>query len=216
MPLSLADYFPAAFPALALAHFVALISPGADFFLIIGHAARHGFKGSVLICLGIALANAVYIALAIIGWSVVRDYPLLFVLVECLGAGYLLWIGYALIRSSRRDGAALATDSQSVRLSLGLQWLTGFCSGILNPKNFIFYMSLMTGILGNQVTRTQQMTCGLWMFLMVLLWDAMIAQVIGHPRVMRCFARQIHLIERGVGAVLMLISVGIFYSLLHP
>jgi threonine/homoserine/homoserine lactone efflux protein len=31
--------FPSAFLALALAHFVALLSPGPDFFLLVGYAA---------------------------------------------------------------------------------------------------------------------------------------------------------------------------------
>lgn len=32
--------FPSAFLALGLAHFVALLSPGPDFFLLVGYAAR--------------------------------------------------------------------------------------------------------------------------------------------------------------------------------
>lgn len=34
--------FPSAFLALALAHFVALLSPGPDFFLLVGYAAATG------------------------------------------------------------------------------------------------------------------------------------------------------------------------------
>lgn len=33
--------FPSAFLALALAHFVALLIPGPDFFLLVGYAARY-------------------------------------------------------------------------------------------------------------------------------------------------------------------------------
>lgn len=210
MTESLSSYLPAAFPALVLAHFVALISPGADFFLIIGHAIRHGFRGSAMICAGIALANAVYIVLAIAGWSVIRDYPQLFTLIEYLGATYLLWIGYALIRSSRQPVSLSGEPVAVASLTWPQQWAAGFCSGILNPKNFIFYMSLMTGILGNQVTRTQQITCGVWMFLAVLGWDLAVAWLIGHPRVNHCFTRRVWLIERGAGLVLMGIGVGIF------
>ncbi|KAE9894833.1 LysE family translocator, partial [Enterobacteriaceae bacterium TzEc051] len=34
-------FFPSAFLALALAHFVALLSPGPDFFLLMGYVARY-------------------------------------------------------------------------------------------------------------------------------------------------------------------------------
>ena len=39
-------FFPSAFLALALAHFVALLSPGPDFFLLMGYAARYRLRGS--------------------------------------------------------------------------------------------------------------------------------------------------------------------------
>lgn len=212
MSALLSEYFPAAFPALALAHFVALLSPGADFFLIVGHAVRRGLRGSAMICVGIAMANALYILLAIAGWSAIRDNQTLFTLIECLGAAWLCWLGYLLIRSSRQP-ATLDAEAAAALTPLR-QWLAGFCSGMLNPKNFIFYMSLMAGILGSEVTTTQQITCGLWMFLMVLVWDLLVAWLIGHPRVKQCFARRIWLIERGAGLVLLGIGVGIVWKVI--
>lgn len=65
----LATLFPSAFPALALSHFVALLSPGPDFFLLVGYAIRYRLRGSVGLCLGIAAGNGLYIILAIIGWG---------------------------------------------------------------------------------------------------------------------------------------------------
>ena len=60
-------FFPSAFLALALAHFVALLSPGPDFFLLVGYAARYRLRGSAGLCVGIAAGNALYIVLVIIG-----------------------------------------------------------------------------------------------------------------------------------------------------
>ena len=90
---TLSTLFPAAFPALALSHFVALLSPGPDFFLLVGYAVRYRIRGSIGLCLGIAAGNALYIVLAIVGWGLLRQAPLLFLLIELLGAGYLLWVG---------------------------------------------------------------------------------------------------------------------------
>ena len=92
--MSVSTLIPAAFPALALAHFLALLSPGPDFFLIIGHAVRHRLRGSLFICLGIALGNALYICLAVSGWSVMRQMPALYRLLELAGAAYLAWLGF--------------------------------------------------------------------------------------------------------------------------
>ena len=97
---TLSTLFPAVFPALALSHFVALLSPGPDFFLLIGYAVRYRIRGSIGLCLGIAAGNALYIVLAIVGWGLLRQAPLLFLLIELLGAGYLLWIGSLLIAAA--------------------------------------------------------------------------------------------------------------------
>ena len=92
-------FFPSAFLALALAHFVALLSPGPDFFLLVGYAARYRLRGSAGLCVGIAAGNALYIVLVIIGWSALRQFTWLFTLIEVCGALYLLWIGSHLVRS---------------------------------------------------------------------------------------------------------------------
>lgn len=215
MLFSLSDFFPPAFWTLVLAHFVALISPGADFFLIVGNTVRHGFKGSLFICVGIALANAFYILLAIIGWSSIKNYPTLFVVIECLGAAYLLWMGFLLIKSSKVSNTPLDVTQVSEPLSAFRQLIVGFLSGILNPKNFIFYASLMASILGNQVSLLQQTVSGLWMFFAVLIFDLWVAYLLGHPKTAQYFMGKIYLIERGSGSILILISMGIFYSLLR-
>ncbi|MBY4678194.1 LysE family translocator [Marinobacterium arenosum] len=201
------NLIPAAFPALALAHLLALLSPGQDFFLIAGHAIRHNLRGSRFICLGVALGNALYIAIAILGWSGIRDNPQIFAAIELAGAGYLLWIGIQLLRSKPQGDVAAFTTTTAP--SAAKQLLLGLNSALLNPKNALFYMSLMAVILGSQVTLPQQLFCGLWMCLAVLGWDLLVAATIGQPRVRALLSRKIHLVERGAGAVLMSFGIGL-------
>ena len=86
---TLSTLFPAAFPALALSHFVALLSPGPDFFLLVGYAVRYRIRGSLGLCLGIAAGNALYIVLAIVGWGLLRQAPLLVFTHRAVGRGLL-------------------------------------------------------------------------------------------------------------------------------
>ena len=90
------------------------------------------------------------------------------------------------------------------------QLLLGFNSALLNPKNALFYMSLMAVILGPDVTLIQQVSCGIWMMLAVLLWDLLVARLIGLSRIREALNQRIHLVERGAGAVLASLGVGIF------
>lgn len=210
--MSYSTFFPVAFPALALAHFFALLSPGQDFFLIVAHAIRHKLKGSQFICLGVALGNALYIGLAIFGWTSIRDNNSLYSLVESVGAIYLLWLGISLLRSKKRE-SKVQSEQRDVP-SAFRQLTLGLNSALLNPKNALFYMSLMTVLLGNDVTLTQQVSCGLWMFLAVLLWDLFIASIIGQPRVQQYLSGYIHLVERAAGSILMFFGIALFVDYL--
>ena len=210
---TLSTLFPAAFPALALSHFVALLSPGPDFFLLVGYAVRYRIRGSIGLCLGIAAGNALYIVLAIVGWGLLRQAPLLFLLIELLGAGYLLWIGSLLIRSRP---ATLAVESiRASRPGFGRQLLLGLGSSLLNPKNALFYLALMTALLGPDVTLLQQATCGVWMVTVVLAWDLALVSLMGLSSVQQKLSRALWLIERTAGVVLMGFGGWVLWRLLE-
>lgn len=199
--------FPSAFPALALAHFVALLSPGPDFFLLAGYAARYRMRGSAGLCVGIAFGNGLYILLAIIGWGILRQLPLLFTVIELLGALYLLWIGSLLVRS--RPQTLTGTDAQSTCPGFGKQLMLGLGSSLLNPKNALFYLALMTALLGPSVTLLQQTMSGIWMTSVVLCWDLLIVMFIGLPQIQRRLSRGILWVERIAGGVLIIFGCAI-------
>ena len=206
---SVCALIPAAFPALALAHFLALLSPGPDFFLILGHAVRHRLRGALFICLGIALGNALYICLAVSGWSVMRQIPALYRIMELAGAAYLAWLGFLLLRASRQSAigaTSLATEAASP-LSPAKQLLTGLGSALLNPKNAVFYLTLMTVILGPAATLPQQAFAGIWMTLLVFAWDAALAAAISLPGAQRALEKRIPLIEGLAGLTLAAIAL---------
>ena len=199
--------FPSAFPALALAHFVALLSPGPDFFLLAGYAVRYRMRGSTGLCVGIAIGNGLYILLAIIGWGILRQLPLLFTIIELLGAIYLLWIGSLLIRS--RPQTLTGADARSTCPGFGKQLLLGLGSSLLNPKNALFYLALMTALLGPSVTLLQQTMSGIWMTSVVLCWDLLIVVFIGLPQIQRRLTRGILWVERIAGGVLIIFGCAI-------
>jgi threonine/homoserine/homoserine lactone efflux protein len=61
------------FLIVALAHFLALLSPGPDFFLVARTSISGGWRSASGACLGIALANGAFIAMAFTGLSILRE-----------------------------------------------------------------------------------------------------------------------------------------------
>ena len=73
------------FLVIAGVHFLALLSPGPDFFLIVRSALVNGRRVATGVCVGIALANGVYIALAIGGVAALQQLAGLFALMKWAG-----------------------------------------------------------------------------------------------------------------------------------
>ena len=178
-----------------------------------GYAARYRLRGSAGLCVGIAAGNALYIVLVIIGWSALRQFTWLFTLIEVCGALYLLWIGSHLVRS-QPQALALAETRQRCP-SLIKQILLGLGSALLNPKNALFYLALMTAVLGPDVTLLQQATCGVWMVMVVLAWDLALVSMMGLSAVQQKLSRSLWWIERTAGMVLMGFGGWVLWRFLH-
>ena len=197
------------FLIIAGAHFLALLSPGPDFFLIVRSAVVNGARVASGVCVGIALANGVYIGLAIGGVAVLQEVAGLFAVLKWAGCAYLAWLGWRFL--TVRD-ATLAPEAGARTIRRGSWWRecrVGFLSGILNPKNSLFYASLFSLGFERDTTFGVQLAYGVWMFAVVLLWDLCIARAAGHPPVVRRFMMHVRTVERITGAVLLGIAATI-------
>ncbi|NUA25907.1 LysE family translocator [Cupriavidus basilensis] len=190
------------------AHFLALLSPGPDFFLVVRSALVHGVGRASAVCLGIALGNGVFIGLAITGLAATRASQGVFVLLQWAGCLYLAWLGWRLLRASGEttlpgaDGADGQQEQGTGRAAYAAQLVTGFLSAVLNPKNALFYASLFSVLAGTRTPLAAQLGYGAWMFATVFAWDMLVAWGVRHPLVRTRFARSVRGVERATGVVL--------------
>lgn len=196
------------FMIIAAAHFLALISPGPDFFLVARTSLAAGWRVASGACLGIAVANGVFIVAAFTGVSVLQPGSPAFITLQLVGCLYLLYLGVLFIRHA---GSSLLQAPGEAPPGARLSWLQaagmGFLSGILNPKNALFYVSLAS-MLGAQSSAGWKVFYGIWMFAVVLGWDLLVALAIGNGRLLRSFQRALPLLERLSGLVLIALAVG--------
>ncbi len=201
---------------IAAVHFLALLSPGPDFFLIARTSLASGWRNAGAACLGIALANGVFIATAFAGVAVLQPGSRLFTLLQMAGCGYLLYLGLLFIRHAGKSALGVVA-SPGRAASAATTWrraaCMGFLSGILNPKNALFYASLAAMLTGPHASVGWKLAYGSWMFSIVLLWDLLIAALIGNPAVLRRFARALPWLERISGGVLIVLALGVIAAL---
>lgn len=195
------------FIILASAHFLALLSPGPDFFLIMQASLRLNLRYGIAICTGIALANGVYVFLAVFGFEVIRDTTWLLSVFKYLGAVYLLFIGIMLLRAPKRTCDNQGSSSFLHVESIKRQFMIGFMSAILNPKNIIFYFSLFTVMVSTETAFSTRCMYALWMMSVVFVWDCFVVLVISRDKVKRLLGECIFYIEKVSGTALALFGI---------
>jgi threonine/homoserine/homoserine lactone efflux protein len=195
------------FLLIAAVHFLALLSPGPDFFVIMQASLRLPTRYGVAICAGIAAANALYLLLAISGLEVLQEIGCLMFLLKYLGAAYLISLGFLLLKTSKQDLEEEKGGDILQAQHLGKQFCVGFFSAILNPKNAIFYLSLFTVMVSPATDFMTRCLYAAWMALVVFLWDTIMVFTIGSRQVRHRLSSALFWIEKASGLVLMIFGV---------
>jgi homoserine/homoserine lactone efflux protein len=114
---------------------VIIMVPGPTVTLIIASSMRHGVRAGLANVAGTQAGIALMIVIAGIGLTtVIEAMGHWFELLRLLGAAYLIWMGWQMIRSSGK----LAPGEVAVRPRGGF-FLQGFLVAISNPKTLIFF-----------------------------------------------------------------------------
>ena len=200
------------FILLASAHFLALISPGVDFFIIISTTTKYGKVSATLTAFGIAIGNLFYIVLAFLGIIFIQDNIYLFNFFKLLGSFYLLYISYFLIKSQNRKLFKI-DNIKNLKPNFLKDFFRGFLSAILNPKNSIFYFTIFSITIKEITPFFIQIFYIFWLFSIVLLWDLFIIYLLGKKKIKAFLNKNISFIEKICAMFLSFISFYIIYSL---
>ncbi|MEU7029144.1 LysE family translocator [Streptomyces sp. NPDC046275] len=116
-----------------------VFTPGADW----AYAIAAGLRGRSVVpaVTGLIVGHAAYALVAVAGLAVVvASYPAALTALTVAGAGYLLWLGWGVLRRPVAPAAATTGDGGGVsRLRVVLK---GAGTSGLNPKALLLYFSL--------------------------------------------------------------------------
>lgn len=193
------------FIQVAVAHLLAVASPGPDFTLVLRQSLAHGRRIAVWTSLGIGSAILVHIASALLGLGLlIRGSEFWFAVVKYLGAGYLAWIGFQALRARPAAGPEAAVPgTPPAAPAQGSAFVTGFLTNVLNPKATLFFLSLYALVVHPQTPKTLQAAYGLWMAAATAGWFCLVSVLFTHDPVRRRFRRHGHWIDRALGVVLL-------------
>lgn len=199
--------------AVALITVLATVSPGPDFAMVTRNSFLYGRHSGLLAALGIALGVQIHVFYTMFGVGLlIAHSPALFTVIKVLGALYLIVIGW---RSFTDDATAMpasaaahTTPPRSALSMLG----NGLLTNALNPKTTLFVVSTYTQVLQPDTGLATQFAYGLFMSATHLLWFAAVALFFSRQALRLRMLRYRGAVDKGIGAILMLLGTALALS----
>jgi threonine/homoserine/homoserine lactone efflux protein len=116
------------------------IVPGLDTALVLRTAATGGPRRAALSGIGIAVGCFCWAALVALGLgALLAASELAYTTLRWVGAAYLVWVGYKMLRQPRRNFVPEMCGDNG----RGIAFTTGLLTNLLNPKVGVFYVSFL-------------------------------------------------------------------------
>lgn len=201
------------FSQVALAHLLAVVSPGPDFAIVVKQSLTHGRRIAVWTSLGVGSAILFHLAYSLLGFGLlVRSSPVWFNTVRFAGAAYLAWLGVQGLRARRREFSPLEQEKGGASLGALRAFFTGFLTNALNPKATLFFVSLFVLLVSPETPVLVRTAYGVWMSLSTMAWFSLVAVLFTRRDVQLRFQRSAHWIDRGLGVVLLGFAVALLFT----
>ncbi len=206
------------FSQVALAHLLAVVSPGPDFAIVLKQSLVHGRRTAVWTSVGIGTAILLHVGYSLLGLGLlIRSSEVWFSAVKYAGAAYIAWLGVQSLRAKprRRDGerspeAGPGGPEEGAATPTGrAAFATGFLTNALNPKATLFFISLFALVVSPTTPKWVQAGYGGWMAVMTMAWFALVAVGFTRAEVREKFLRQGHWIDRVLGVVFLAFAVSL-------
>lgn len=180
----------------ALLHWLAMITPGANVLLVSQLAASGHRRSACYAALGVSIVAVSWAMLAILGVNALfASLPSLRFALQVAGGIYLCYLA---IRLWRSDISGTVQHDES--LAPWAAFRLGFLTNILNPKSALFFASIFTTALPPQPDVSLLVAVVALVLVNALAWHTFLAVSFSHPRVQAAYLRQRRLLSRVAGA----------------
>ncbi|GAA2646126.1 LysE family transporter [Streptomyces spororaveus] len=196
--------------AVAVITLLAVISPGADFAMVVRNSYLYGRPTGLFAAAGVAAGVLVHVSYTMLGVGLlIASSTALFTVIKLAGAAYLVWIGIRTFRARAEVTVDLESKPQLTRLGA---MRSGFLTNVLNPKTTLFVVSTFTQVVNPDTPVWQQAGYGLFMSAAHLGWFGAVALFFSVPRLRDRMLKAQKALNRAIGSVLVGLGVGLGFA----
>lgn len=190
------------FLTVALVHIIALMSPGPDFFFVSQTAVSRSRKEALMGVLGITCGVMVWAGVALLGLHLIIEKMAWLHTIIMVGGGlYLCWMGYQMLRGALKKSDAPAPEPQVELARSGRSFLKGLLTNLANPKAIIYFGSVFSLFVGDNVGTGERWGIFLLIVLETLTWFTVVANLFALPAMRRGYQRMAKWIDGIAGTL---------------
>jgi threonine/homoserine/homoserine lactone efflux protein len=117
-------------------------TPGVDMLFTLSRTLQHGWRTGMAAALGITAGCVVHTVATALGLAaLLATSALAFSAIKWLGAAYLLWLAWGMLRGAVRDAEPVLAGSPPTPPRR--VFAQGFLTNVLNPKVALFFLALL-------------------------------------------------------------------------
>lgn len=190
------------FLTVALVHIIALMSPGPDFFFVSQTAVSRSRKEAMMGVLGITGGVMVWAGVALLGLHlIIEKMAWLHTLIMVGGGIYLCWMGYQMLRGALKKNDLAAAEPQVELARSGRSFLKGLLTNLANPKAIIYFGSVFSLFVGDNIGAGARWGIFLLIVLETLAWFTIVASLFALPKMRRGYQRMAKWIDGIAGTL---------------
>ena len=196
-----------------------LILPGADFFVTINNSIKYGYKHGIATAIGIGIG--LFLNGFITYWFgsfLQHQEPLLFKMLISLGAFYLLYISFTLLKNVFAKSSQSSDTQTNINnlksfgeKSIPSVFMNGFFTNLANVKVVIFFSSMLS--LVSEFTTPMLMLSWVSMAVSTIVWFAIVALFFGNDKFRTPFLRNMKKVEFVSGSFILIFALVILFEL---
>ena len=191
----------------ALAHLFAVMSPGPDTAIIIREVSLNKRRGGIFCALGIGVGILIHCYLAIFGIStLLLSNNIAGDLISMFGSFYLIFLGISSFKSESKKSKKSQFMSNS--------FINGFITNIFNIKAFVFFISLFSIILNEDISSIGKIFIPLYFAMATSIWFSFLTIVLTHQNIQKRWEPVQEIINKISGSILITLGFLILINIL--
>lgn len=201
------------FLLIAVAHIIALMSPGPDFAIILKQSISHGREKSLWTSFGISIGILVHVSYTVLGIGlIISKSIIIYTIIKYLAALYLIYLGIKALKSNSFKLDKFEKGKTQKEITKFKAFSIGFFTNALNPKATLFFLSLFTVIVDINTPLYIQGSYAVFFVISTFIWFGFLSFVLTGKKVRGFFNSFGKIFDKVIGVILIALGIKVAMS----